>query len=467
MNNLTDLTPDGERRGVLLPAAEPSVEPARLHELTRIADTHLAATDLLVTGPWSTPVTWRQPVHTVYIPAHLLTDGADTPRTWGNTALASLDAFGDDAGLARLCGVEERDAATVAALTREKLAAEPIEDLRIDFEDGFTQRGVPAGERDTDEDARAHAAARILAQWLDATAGALAPAFAGIRLKSFDPATRDRGIRTLAIVLTELAEQYGSHSDTNQQGILQRVLRDNPRALRLTLPKVQHHSQVEAFVQVLRRLEASLDLPEIPFEVQIETPQAIVAADGSLETPRVIAAGEGRVLSLHYGTYDYSTSLGVDAAEQSMAHPVADFAKDVLQVATTATAVELSDGSTNRIPVGTAEQVAEGWQVHSGLVTRHLRRGIRQGWDLHANQLVTRHLMTIAYFRQHWATTANRLRAYVNDDTSTWMDEPATAKAMAGYLLRARACGAVTEDELATTGVDEDDLRQLQVTGRL
>ncbi|HIW91853.1 MAG TPA: hypothetical protein H9870_09365 [Candidatus Corynebacterium avicola] len=438
-----------------MPATNPSVDPATLQELTRIADTHLSTTDPLVAGLWSTPVTWRQPVHTVYIPAHLLTDSADTPRSWGDTALGTLDAVIDDAGLARLCGVDERDAATVAALTREKLLTEPIEDLRIDFEDGFTQRGVPTGERDADEDSRAHEAAGILSTWL--VADSPAPAFAGIRFKSFDPATRDRGIRTLTIVLTGLAEQ----------GVLHRVLNDNRRALRLTLPKVQHHSQVEAFVRVLRQLETTLGLPEIPFEVQVETPQAIVAADGSLEPPRIIEAGEGRVLSLHYGTYDYSASLGIDAAEQSMAHPVADFAKDVLQVATTATAVELSDGSTNRIPVGTDAQIAEGWKVHSELVARHLRRGIRQGWDLHPNQLVTRHLTTIAYFRQHWATTAERLRAYVNDDTSTWMDEPATAKAMAGYLLRARACGAVTEDELATTGVDETGLRQLQVTGRL
>lgn len=448
-----------------MPAAEPSVEPAVLPELTRIADTHLSATDHLVTGLWSTPVTWRQPVHTVYVPAHLLSAGNDIPRTWGDTALASLDAFGDDAGLARLCGVDERDAATVAALTRRKLTGEPIEDLRIDFEDGFTQRDVPTDHRDSDEDSRARSAAGILAEWLDTDSPAPAPAFAGIRLKSFDPTTRDRGIRTLAIVITELADR--GHSGPNQQSVLHRVLRDTPRALRLTLPKVQHHSQVEAFVRVLRHLETTLSLPEIPFEVQIETPQAIVSADGSLEPPRIIAAGEGRVLSLHYGTYDYSASLGIDAAEQSMEHPVADFAKDVLQVATTAAAVELSDGSTNRIPVGTDDQITEGWRMHSQLVTRHLRRGIRQGWDLHPNQLVTRHLSTIAYFRQHWATTAHRLRAYVNADTSTWMDEPATAKAMAGYLLRARACGAVTDDELATTGVDESALRQLQATGRL
>ncbi|MGO1912269.1 MAG: DUF6986 family protein, partial [Corynebacterium sp.] len=183
------------------------------------------------------------------------------------------------------------------------LHREPVEDLRIDFEDGFTQRGVPQDARDADEDALAARAADVLASWLGGGSGgstAGAPAFAGIRFKSFDPAVRDRGLRTLTIVLQGLA----------RDGVLARVLERDRRALRLTLPKVQHHRQVEVFVEVLQALERALDVPEIPFEVQVETPQAILAADGAAEPARLIAAGAGRVLSLHYGTYDYSASLG-------------------------------------------------------------------------------------------------------------------------------------------------------------
>ncbi|HCT14818.1 MAG TPA: hypothetical protein DIW82_08540 [Corynebacterium nuruki] len=435
-------------------------------ELTALADARLTQTDDLVRGPWATPVTWRQPVHTVYVPAHLITGdgtpGADLPGTWGRAALAALDTFGTSgvsgtvADLARELGVPAQDAATVADRTLATLHDEPVADLRIDFEDGFTQRGVPPAERDADEDARAYAAAGILATWLN-PAAPTGPAFAGIRFRSFDPAVRDRGLRTLAIVLTGLAAD----------GVLHDILAHDRRALRLTLPKVQHHSQVEAFVEVLEVLERRLDVPEIPFEVQVETPQAILGPDGTAEPARILAAGAGRILSLHYGTYDYSASLGIDAAEQSMAHPVADHAKDVLQVATTAVGVELSDGSTNRIPVGTPAEILDGWRVHFDLVTRHLRRGIRQGWDLHAHQLVTRHLATIAYFRANWRVSAERLRDYVAGDTSRWLDEPATARAMAGYLLRARECGAVTPEELAVTGVGTDGLRRLQVSGRL
>jgi hypothetical protein len=437
----------------------PSVLPA----LTALADTALADVDPLVSGRWATPVTWRQPVHTVYVPAHLIvgagTPGTDLPRRWGSDALAALDDYGHPGDLARELGVADEHADTVGELTREKLLREPVEDLRIDFEDGFTQRGVPLDERDADEDARARQAAEVLAGWFSAPDGpaSTAPAFAGIRFRSFDPAVRDRGLRTLAIVLEGLAER----------NVLRTVLERDRRALRLTLPKVQHHRQVEAFVEVLRALETALDVPGIPFEVQVETPQAVLAEDGAAEPARLIAAGQGRVLSLHYGTYDYSASLGVDAAEQSAEHPVADYAKDVLQVATTAVGVELSDGSTNRIPVGTRGEVLEGWRIHHHLVRRHLRRGIRQGWDLHAHQLVTRHLTTIAYFRADWQVSADRLRAYVAGDTSRWMDEPATAKAMAGYLLRAHGCGAVTARELASTGLDHAQLRSLRVSGRV
>src|SRR5699024_8807033 len=103
--------------------------------------------------------------------------------------------------------------------------------------------------------------------------------------------------------------------------------------------------QVEAMVFLAEKLEEAHGLEDgrIRFEVQVETPQVIIAADGSHPVAALIHAGQGRVSSLHYGTYDYSASLGVAAGYQSMEHPVADFAKDVMQVAVAGTGVELSD----------------------------------------------------------------------------------------------------------------------------
>ncbi|MBC2682340.1 hypothetical protein GSS87_08020 [Corynebacterium sp. 4HC-13] len=432
-----------------------------LAELYSIADNTLHDVDKDVRGRWATPITWRQPVHTLYMPADKFFAAAETLSEYTEyarqqAAMAVQEATGEqnlEAGLVEVAARVELPPAT-APLAAHKLQTQPIEDIRIDLEDGFTQRAVSEGDRDADEDHYAQRAAEALAAWVE-DKDPHAPSFAGIRFKSFDPLTRQRGVRTLFIVLKHL----------HAMGTLEKL---DERALRLTFPKVQSHHQVTALVRILQSLEQQWGLTRpIPFEVQVEAPQAILGANGDAEPVKIITAAQGRCLSLHYGTYDYSASLGVDAAYQSMEHPVADYAKDMLQVATTSVGVELSDGSTNRIPVGDTESVMTAWQLHTRLVNRHLARGIRQGWDLHPAQLVTRHLTTIAYFRDQWKHSAERLRDYVAGDESRWMDEPATAKAMSSYLRRAFQAGAITEEELAAYNLSLPLLEALQLTGRL
>ncbi|WP_418606571.1 DUF6986 family protein [Georgenia sp. SUBG003] len=89
----------------------------------------------------------------------------------------------------------------------------------------------------------------------------------------------------------------------------------------------------------------------------------------------MVHAGQGRVTGLHYGTYDYSASLGISAAQQSLEHPAADHAKAVMQLAAAGTGVRLSDGSTNVLPVGEPESVRSAWALHARLVRRSLERG--------------------------------------------------------------------------------------------
>ncbi len=135
-------------------------------------------------------------------------------------------------------------------------------------------------------------------------------------------------------------------------------------------------------VTVARELERIHGLPDgrIGFEIQVETPQSVMGVDGTAPVARMIHVGEGRVTALHYGTYDYSASLGIAAAYQSMEHPAADHAKAVMQLAAAGTGVRLSDGSTNILPpVGDREAVEAGWALHSRLVRRHLERGFYQG----------------------------------------------------------------------------------------
>jgi citrate lyase beta subunit len=372
----------------------------------------------------------RQPVHTVYVPADRYDAG--TVREYGTWALWAVDDH--VAMLLELFGGDE----ALLDRVRDKLDTEPVEDLRIDFEDGYGRRP------DAEEDDAARSAARALRHSL--TEGTAAP-FHGIRFKSFEKPTRARGLRTLALFLETLTDG----------GPL-------PDGFVVTLPKVTSVDQVEAMVHTAGRIETGLGLVarSLRFELQVETPQSILGPDGTALVARMIHAGAGRVTGLHYGTYDYSASCGIAAAHQSLEHPAADHAKAVMQAAAAGTGVRLSDGSTNVLPVGDPDQVRAGWETHLRLVRRSLERGFYQGWDLHPAQLVTRFAATFGFYREGFEPAAARLRDYVQRTGSTVLDEPATARALADYLLRGLDCGALSGDEVAAaTGLGDRELAGL------
>jgi citrate lyase beta subunit len=348
----------------------------------------------------------RQPVHTCYVPADAVVPGI--AAAWGQTAMAALDEHGlPDLGLDPAL-VEE-----VLPRVRAKLAAEPVEDLRVDAEDGY--RGGPDRE---DDDVLA--AARALATG--------APPSIGIRAKSLEGPTRRRGVRTLDLFLGSL---------------------DAGRAT-VTLPKVTDVEQVRAFLPVLDALEDAHSVP-LDLELQVETPQAVLGPDGAVTLARMVHAAGPRLTGLHYGTYDYSAAVGIAAAHQSSDHPAADFAKQVMQVAVAGTGARAVDGSTNVLPVGAREQVHAAWRLHAGLVRRALERGFYQGWDLHPAQLVTRYVATYAFFRAALPAAAARLSAYLDRADAGVLDEPATARALAGVVLRGVDCGAVDAAQVTTS----------------
>jgi citrate lyase beta subunit len=357
----------------------------------------------------------RQPVHTCYVPADAVVP--DLARAWGAAALEALDEHGlPDLGLDPAL-VEE-----VLPRVRFKLATEPIEDLRVDAEDGY-RRGA---EHEDDDVLRA---AAIVAA--DLAAG-VAPPKVGIRGKSLEAPTRHRGVRSLDLFLG--------------------ALRDG-RAV-VTLPKVTDVEQVAAFLPVLDALQAAHRVT-LDLELQIETPQAVIGPDGTATLARMVHVAGPRLVGLHYGTYDYSAALGIAAGYQASDHPAADFAKQLMQVAVAATGAHAVDGSTNVLPVGPREQVHAAWQLHSRLVRRALHRGFYQGWDLHPAQLVTRYVATYAFFRAAVPPAGERLAAYLDRAGGGVLDEPATARALAGVLLRGLDCGAVDEDEVRAAGGPE------------
>jgi citrate lyase beta subunit len=360
----------------------------------------------------------RQPVHTCYVPASQV--GPSTPRQWGEQALAAFDEHGFDLS------------EDLAGRVRDKLRREPVEDLRIDFEDGY---GAPARE---DEDAEY--AAGCLARW---HAEGIAPFSSGLRIKSFDtPALRERGIRTLDIFLGTLG--------------------DPPPGFVITFPKVTAAEQVSVFAELLQVFEERLGWPlgSLRFEIQVETTQSIVDSSGRLPIPGFIAAGGARVTGLHFGTYDYTAACGLGAEQQHLAHHACDFARHVMQVSAAGTGVRLSDGSSNVLPVGDTPAVLHAWQVHYGLVRRSLEHGFFQGWDMHPAQLVTRYAAVFGYYRESLASDAQRLAAYAARTDGGILDEPATAQALSASLLRAVDCGAASAEEVThLTGLQLADLR--------
>jgi citrate lyase beta subunit len=384
-------------------------------EIYEELDRRLTKTDALrltrFPGEWPE----RQPVHTCYVPADAVVPGL--APSWGEAALAALDEHGlPDIGLdgAMLDEVLPR--------VRAKLAAEPIEDLRVDAEDGY--RGAP----DTEDADVWRAAAVIVA---DRAAGT-APPSVGIRAKCLEGATRHRGVRSLDLFLAGLG---------------------GGRAV-VTLPKVTDVEQVKAFLFVLDALEGAHGVA-VDLELQVETPQAVLGPDGTATLARMVHIAGPRLTGLHYGTYDYSAALGIAAAHQSSDHPAADFAKQLMQVAVAGTGAHAVDGSTNVLPVGPTEHVHSAWQLHARLVRRALERGFYQGWDLHPAQLVTRYAATYAFFRAALPAATARVVAYLDRTDAGVLDEPATARSLAGVLLRGLDCGAVDEAEVHAAGGPE------------
>jgi citrate lyase beta subunit len=386
-------------------------------ELTGELDERLRVVDAELARHYPGERPGRQPVHTVYVPADRFHAGLV-----GEHGAAALEAIEEHEAVLRdlLDGDDD-----LIARVRDKLRREPVEDLRIDLEDGYGARP------DDEEDRDARRAAGELATAVQS--GTAAP-WTGIRFKGLEAPTRRRGVRTLVVFLDELLTA----------GPL-------PEGFVVTLPKVTAVEQVESLVHTAQRLETTLGVDPglLRFELQIETPQSILGPDGSALVARMVHAADGRCTGLHYGTYDYSAYCGIAAAHQSLDHPVADHAKAVMQAAAAGTGVRLSDGSTNVLPVGGPEEVRAAWANHLRLVRRSLERGYYQGWDLHPAQLPTRFAATFAFYRGAFPAAARRLRAYLDRQQSGVLDEPATARALADVVLRGLDCGALSAAEVA------------------
>ena len=394
----------------------------------------------------------RQPVHTVYGGAQLFKH--DTARRLGDLALRSVEEWLATPGdLVDAVGMDPALAGQVHPKVVSKLEREPVEDFRIDFEDGYGNRP------DEEEDGHARSTAQEVAKGM--TEGTLPP-FLGIRVKSLSGELHRRSLRTLDLFVTTLAEETGKLPD----------------GFRVTLPKIQHVEQVVVFSEAMTELEEALGIAQVPLELMVETPQTVIDRDGSSGMRKFVEAGGGRVHGAHFGTYDYTASMSITAAYQAMDHKTCDFAKHNLQVSLAGTGVWISDGATNVMPVTihkgddlTEEQVRENrasvhdaLRLHYGHVRHSLIHGYYQGWDLHPAQLPSRYAAVFAFFLEGLDQAGARLSNFVDSAAKATLvgdvfDDAATGQGLLNYFLRAINCGAITAEEATRrTGLTVEEL---------
>jgi hypothetical protein len=357
-----------------------------------------------------------EPVHVCYVPADRVT--ARTATDWGDEAAAVLERFADDPDLPGVLGLDP--AALREALPRvsRALAQQPVADLRADLEDGYGHRD------DAEEDAAATASGAAVAAML---ADNRAPRRVGPRVKSMERATRRRGLRSWALFAEAFLTAGG-----------------DPARLRVTLPKVSAPEQVAAFVEATAALEAHHGIGPVPIELQIET------ARGAQRVDELVAAAGSRAAGLHYGTYDYSAALGISPDQQRADHPAAEHAKHLMALAGAAAGVPVCDGSSAILAVGDRDAVLAAWHVQARIVRRALELGITQGWDMHPAMIPARLAVVIAFHRSGLDSVTSRLRAYRRGASEGVLDEPATERALIGFLRRGVACGAVDDDEVGS-----------------
>lgn len=420
----------------------------------------LAAARAEVAASCPGPSPRRQPVHTVYGGAHLFR--ADSAPRLGALALEALDEHAPEpADLAEAIGIAGAALASrVHERVRAKLAREPVEDLRIDFEDGYGLR--PDAEEDGHAESTAREAARGFSQ------GTLPPGF-GIRVKSLSGELAPRALTTLERFVSTLVEASAG-----------RLL----PGFVVTLPKITHPEQVAVLAEALAALERRLGLADrsLELELMVEAPRSIFGPAGEVALPALVAAAGGRCVAAHFGTYDYTAALGVTASEQRMGHPACDFAKQVMLATLAESGLFLSDGATNVLPVPVhrrapddppldARQRAENrravhaaWRLHADDVRRSLAQGFYQGWDLHPAQLVSRYAALYAFFLAGLDAAAARLRAFVERAAQATrvgevFDDAATGQGLLNQFLRALACGALDEAEAErATGLTRGEL---------
>lgn len=389
----------------------------------------------------------HQPVHVMYGGAHLLNE-----NTFSRISEIARESFNfgakDSRSLNVLCAEDWSDdfSQQVFDRVKRKLSTEPLEDYRIDFEDGYGVRS------DEDEDQHAKAAAMTLAKLGQAQK---TPRHVGFRIKPLSITAMRRSLRTLSLFVTEFAAHFDKSSAIKR--------------LMVALPKVTNAEQVATLVEILLSYEQEFQLEHGFFGVEliIESPEAFLSLDGSIPLPSFLHSAAGRCQSLHFGVYDFTSSLGIGSAGQSIDHLACDFARMWMQlVAGLAPGLGLSDGIISRLPIVPKESTAESvsnfqniWRYNYQQMMRSLANGFSQGWDLHPSQLSIRHVANHVFVLRELDMAVTRLKTFSEKASQAShvggvFDDRASVLGLINFFDRAITSGVLTHREIHARGID-------------
>lgn len=355
----------------------------------------------------------RQPVHVLYGGGHLFQSNVSSKM--GQIALRFLDNHMPNAEpLATAFGIPLSLAKAVYPRLRHKLETEPVEEVRIDFEDGYGSRS------DTEEDTHAEAAAKQIT-------GDSLPPFLGLRIKALRGNTQRRGLRTL--------ERFFA------------AVEKIPKGFVVTLPKIIAPEDVEL---LLAHIPA-----DVGIELMIETTEALDCLK------ELHQAGRGRITAAHFGPYDFLASCGIAAVRESLQHPICTAARTKMLFAYARTGIHLSDGPTRDLPLGDFPMEALALHFHN--VQQAMEVGFYQGWDLHPAQLPARHAAVFAFYLNGLDHHRKRLVNFMEASAQATrvgqtFDDVATALGLLNFFSRAVDCGAIEESDV---GVSLAEVTQL------
>ncbi len=370
----------------------------------------------------------REPAQVLYGGAQLFSE--ETFSKVQRIAEETLAAHAPDAAaLTELCGIAVSE--SVYARVQEKLKTAPLDDYRIDFEDGYGVRP------DQEEDGHAAAAAKALSK-------TKAPPFVGFRIKALTREAGPRALRTLDLFLRDLVP--------------------SPLPRVVTLPKVESAAQVHVLCEALEAAEDEYDHQPFGIELMLELPAALEAL------PALLAAGQGRVTAVHFGAYDFLSALGVSANQQTLDHPLCVTARAQAQFIL-AGRVRFSDGATTLLPVVPKNTppnearalVQRAFHLHTKNVQMAMASGIFQGWDLHPAQLVPRYTAIFSYFSDALSATTARLKRFLDTAAQATVaggvfDDAATGQGLLNFFARGLALGALTAEDLAPLSLTPKDI---------